>query len=280
MFLVGTKIEKQTTIKRGECDPTWEEDFVFDITSLNSDVLKLILKSDESFIDARFSKLLIQVSWLPPGQIVDHWYHMRNVEFRIGTGENWETKETRRRRLRDPQDPGRLHLGLQLTLKGGIPWQVAPFVVFQVTVTVVEAKDLPKMDIIGTCDPYCLVSLVGSRLVYKTKVCKRNYTPVWDETVTFLLTNPNTDVLRILLEDEDLAIDDSVGTLDLPLAGLVDQPPVDQWAPLVGARFVNRPGQLHYRIAVGPAPPPEQRDGAPGSTTQSKPGRLCAAESA
>ncbi len=53
-----------------------------------------------------------------------------------------------------------------------------------VTVTIVEAKHLPKMDTHTMCDPFAVITL-GSA-TRKTKVIKKTYSPEWSET--FVIT--------------------------------------------------------------------------------------------
>jgi hypothetical protein len=217
---------------------------------------------------------------LPPGQIVDGWYHLRKVTWPTGTDRTSSNGRKRRYRYHNyPQPPGRIHLGLQIALKGGIPWQIAPFQLYAVTLTVFEAKDVPKMDVIGTCDPYCLVALIGSRLVYKTKVIKKTYTPTWNETVSFLLTNPTTDVLRIFMKDDDIAFDDPIATLDLPIAPLLNRAPVEAWVEMKPTKRVKMTPSIRYKIAAGQARPREYRSDQTGYTEKSTPAQICAAAS-
>ena len=53
------------------------------------------------------------------------------------------------------------------------------------TVQVVEAKGLPKMDLgtTGTVDPYLMITCGESKR--RTKVKKGSYSPVWDEEFVF-----------------------------------------------------------------------------------------------
>jgi Ca2+-dependent lipid-binding protein len=275
--------EKRTTAKHGVQDPNWEEDFVFDIVSYNSDILKLVLYSDDPGIDGRFSKLHIQVCALPPGQIVDQVYQLERLAITVTTTVNSGPRYGHHRHgghhghhqyYHYEQPPGKVHLGLQVALKGTISWQVSPFPLFQVIVTVIEAKDVPKMDTVGKCDPFCFVALVGSRLVYRTRIMKKTYTPVWNETVSFLLTNPNTDVLTILLKDEDMIVDDAIGNVDIPLAPYLNGPELERWSPLTPAKGVKDPGQVHYKLRVCQAPPMPYVDHETGRTNATKPAML------
>jgi Ca2+-dependent lipid-binding protein len=273
MELLDRDQKKRTSTQYNSRQPSWEEDFTFDIVSYNSDVLKFVLYSLNSMsIDSRFSKLLIRVCQLPPGHIIDGWYELRLTD----VGVNRTASRSRDHLTNVVHDltvdryPGRVHLGLQVALKGTQLWQVAPFPLFRVVVTIIEARGVPKMDTFGMCDPYCFVSVLLSRLVYKTKVIKKTYTPVWQETTAFLLNNPNTDVLRITMRDEDTLADEDIGVLDIPLAGLLNQPEVDKWDKPKPVKGVKTAGELHYRIRVEPAPPGQYAQAETGATTESK----------
>jgi Ca2+-dependent lipid-binding protein len=51
---------------------------------------------------------------------------------------------------------------------------------------IVEAKDLPKMDLgLGKCDPFVVLRMDGSNYTFKTTTKYKTYTPVWNES--FLL---------------------------------------------------------------------------------------------
>jgi Ca2+-dependent lipid-binding protein len=119
----------------------------------------------------------------------------------------------------------------------------------------IEAKDLPKMDTFGSCDPYCLVSLVGSSNVYKTKCIPKTYTPKWNETVSFLMLDPSTSTLHVSVRDEDVALDEDISTHDVPLGPLLNGPELDQWVKLTPAKGVSKGGELHYKVVVRQAPP-------------------------
>jgi hypothetical protein len=57
-----------------------------------------------------------------------------------------------------------------------------------VTITIVEAKHLPKMDTHTLCDPFAVITL-GST-TRKTKVIRKTYSPEWSET--FVITYNDT----------------------------------------------------------------------------------------
>jgi hypothetical protein len=50
-------------------------------------------------------------------------------------------------------------------------------------VTVESAVHLPKMDQLGTCDPFCTVQWTGAS--FQTRHIPKSYEPVWNETFAF-----------------------------------------------------------------------------------------------
>ena len=67
-------------------------------------------------------------------------------------------------------------------------WQLSWFPLFcwQLSVTVIQAADLPGMDMSGTSDPYVKVYLApDKKKKYETKVHRKTLNPVFNETFTF-----------------------------------------------------------------------------------------------
>ena len=57
---------------------------------------------------------------------------------------------------------------------------------FQLTVGVIQAADLPGMDMSGTSDPYVKVYLLpDKKKKFETKVHRKTLNPVFNETFTF-----------------------------------------------------------------------------------------------
>ena len=59
-------------------------------------------------------------------------------------------------------------------------------------VTIIEAQNLPKMDLMRTTDAYCLIFLTDSsgelgEIIYRTQTVPRNLNPVWNEVCAFVL---------------------------------------------------------------------------------------------
>jgi len=72
---------------------------------------------------------------------------------------------------------------------------------FILKLDVLEAKDLKIMDISGSSDPYCIISM--DNLEKKTRTIKCNLNPVFDEHFEFPIKQLETAELQIQLFDED-----------------------------------------------------------------------------
>ena len=115
----------------------------------------------------------------------------------------------------------------------------------QLHVRVVEATDVPKMDIFGKADPYCLLQLSSSKEVRKTKVCETTYTPVWNQEFHFPVVNQATDVLHILMKDQDRgSADDPISKIEIPLMTLVQGYVTDKWYDMQPVKGVKKGGRL------------------------------------
>ena len=105
----------------------------------------------------------------------------------------------------------------------------------KLTVEVAEAKNVPRMDLLGRCDTYCVLILNGSskQSIYTTTVIPRNTNPEWNETFTWLISSKLDKVLTITLMDKDtLKSDDMVGCVYVNLHELPLDKEVNRWWPV------------------------------------------------
>eukprot|EP01088_Endostelium_zonatum_P014641 TRINITY_DN329_c0_g1_i1.p1 TRINITY_DN329_c0_g1~~TRINITY_DN329_c0_g1_i1.p1 ORF type:complete len:234 (-),score=53.90 TRINITY_DN329_c0_g1_i1:83-784(-) len=103
-------------------------------------------------------------------------------------------------------------------------------------VKVINALNLIGKDRGGTSsDPYFWIS-VGDE-GFKSKTIKNTLKPVWDETFTFNVKNPQSDSLVVCVFDWDrFSKDDSLGILHLPLSNLPKGKEVTQMYKLRGVK--------------------------------------------
>ncbi|XP_021963043.1 protein unc-13 homolog 4B [Folsomia candida] len=68
---------------------------------------------------------------------------------------------------------------------------------------VVEARNLPGMDLNGLSDPFCTLFVTSKESSKRTKVVEKSLNPQWNETFKFKLKEPNTEFFRIEVWDHD-----------------------------------------------------------------------------
>ena len=125
-------------------------------------------------------------------------------------------------------------------------------------VEVIEARKLPKMDLIGKADPYCYVWL-SSRPTNrkKTKTVKKTYTPVWNESYSFPVQDMAVDVLKVQMYDWDrTSKDDPISTLDVELKTLKIGEVKDEWFDMTPVKHVKKGGQIKLKLHLAPLSEP------------------------
>jgi hypothetical protein len=166
-------------------------------------------------------------------------------------------------------------------------------VIATLEVTVVSARNLPRMDVLSSCDAYCVAflneegtgegGLGGEYMQFMSQLkmtrVVRSRSPVWEEVLAFDVT-PATRSLVLSVWDRDrLSADDLVGCVELRLEDLLEKGEgregavaavLDGHYPLVHARHAAklRNSFLRVRTALrrpaGGAPPgPAGRGGPP-----------------
>ncbi len=85
---------------------------------------------------------------------------------------------------------------------------------FVLSLTIKEASDLPKMDVLHSIDSYCVVGIDNLQdEVYQTKVVSKNRNPVWNANFEWTLST-DTELLTVALVDHDTVTeDDLVGAM-------------------------------------------------------------------
>ncbi|EAY10953.1 C2 domain containing protein, partial [Trichomonas vaginalis G3] len=95
--------------------------------------------------------------------------------------------------------------------------------------TVVDAKDLPAMDINGKADPFCQLTVNGKGQEYKTEVVMKNKNPTWNQSFNIPVEDQNKDHLYVTLFDFDKDSDnDLIGYNRIKLRDLPLNTPVER----------------------------------------------------
>lgn len=96
-------------------------------------------------------------------------------------------------------------------------------------VTVIEARNLAAMDKGGTSDPYCVVKSTFNKQSFKTSVIKKTLSPAWNQQFKFYTTQPTGHVIIRVWDKDRWSSDDFLGEVAVPLKGLKNGKPVEEW---------------------------------------------------
>jgi Ca2+-dependent lipid-binding protein len=120
---------------------------------------------------------------------------------------------------------------------------------YELHLRIVEAKDVPSMDLIGLSDPFCVLQLSTSRQIYRTKVCDNTKNPVWNAEFRIQIPTLDTTSIFIVLKDnDDTSDDDPISRTSIPISSLGIGKMMDQWIRLESLGK-HGGGELHV-IAV------------------------------
>lgn len=117
----------------------------------------------------------------------------------------------------------------------------------QINVKVIEAKNVPKMDVIGNCDPFVKV-MYGDK-TYKTGVKENTLNPKWNETFQFAINNKD-DVLKFVVSDKDVTTDEDFAVLNFKLNSIVPKTVVDNWFDCDQLKTAKLYCKLHLQIHI------------------------------
>ncbi|KAE9592225.1 hypothetical protein Lal_00046404 [Lupinus albus] len=107
-------------------------------------------------------------------------------------------------------------------------------------VRVVKARDLPRMDITGSLDPYVEVKIGNFKGV--TTHFEKNQNPEWNKVFAFAKDNEQASILEVVVKDKDMVMDDVVGSVKFDLHEVPNRVPPDSPLAPEWYRIVNRNG--------------------------------------
>ncbi|KAK4752346.1 hypothetical protein SAY87_021144 [Trapa incisa] len=87
-------------------------------------------------------------------------------------------------------------------------------------VRVIEARNLPAMDLNGLSDPYVKLQLGKHKI--RTKVVKKNLNPSWGEEFSFRVEDLKEELVVSVLDEDKYFSDDFVGQLKIPVSQVFD----------------------------------------------------------
>ena len=76
---------------------------------------------------------------------------------------------------------------------------------------IIEADNIPKMDILGKADPYVVVSFTISKDTDQTEVIDKTYTPKWDKQMELRISSIDESVVFQLKDHDKVSKDDLIG---------------------------------------------------------------------
>ncbi|XP_066498645.1 synaptotagmin Va [Hoplias malabaricus] len=108
----------------------------------------------------------------------------------------------------------------------------------QLIVGVLQAQDLPAMDIGGTSDPYVKVYMLpDKKKKFETKVQRKNLCPVFNETFIFKIPFNDLAGQTLVLQVFDFdrfGKHDVIGEIKIPMNSIDLGQPIHEWRDLVG----------------------------------------------
>uniref|UniRef100_M4AUA3 Synaptotagmin Va n=1 Tax=Xiphophorus maculatus TaxID=8083 RepID=M4AUA3_XIPMA len=107
----------------------------------------------------------------------------------------------------------------------------------QLIVGILQAQDLPAMDIGGTSDPYVKVYMLpDKKKKFETKVQRKNLCPVFNETFTFKIPYSELGGQTLVLQVFDFdrfGKHDVIGEIKIPMNSIDLGQPIHEWKDLV-----------------------------------------------
>lgn len=119
------------------------------------------------------------------------------------------------------------------------------------SVTLIEGADVPKSDLIGLSDPYCILSIKGKGDQQTSKYIDNTKTPVWNDNFTFFVENKN-QILHIDLMDKDIPPkkDDLLASIDIPISEFPVGESLEKWYNLQCAKGVKGTPRIHLDVTL------------------------------
>lgn len=116
-------------------------------------------------------------------------------------------------------------------------------------IRVCGARNIANLQKIGKPDPYVKVKMgekKKTQIKYKTRVIENNLNPVWNELFKFQVADYDSTQVLFELWNENIMVDDLLGSYNLSINGLTRGVVIDTWAILTGTK--GSTSELHLRI--------------------------------
>ena len=118
-------------------------------------------------------------------------------------------------------------------------------------VKVIEGRDFPKMDTLGSVDAYVKIS-VGNEAVRKTKVINNTFTPTWNETFTFNNIPASTPMSFKVFDHDAVGSDDQISELNMNTNALILGKVSDTWYSCNPVKGNKKGGEIRLALHLCP----------------------------
>ncbi|XP_074295148.1 C2 and GRAM domain-containing protein At1g03370-like [Silene latifolia] len=112
----------------------------------------------------------------------------------------------------------------------------------KLVVRVIEARNIPAMDLNGLSDPYVRLQLGKQR--FRSKVIKKCLNPYWGDHFYFRVDDLSEELLISVLDEDKYFNDDFIGQVKLPVSRVFDSPDKSlptSWYPLLPKTNKSKP---------------------------------------
>jgi len=174
------------------------------INSLQSDEIKLILYEFEKGSKKEHAKCSLKIS-----------------DFSLGM--------TEERNIVLPGVNKAIKLKLHITPPDFQPFVNQIFKPLILHVYVIEALNVPKMDLTSKSDPYVLIRFEKDNVGLKTRALDNTLTPQWNELINYTITNHNESLIVEIWDKNDVAKDKMISSTKLNIEKYMSEEPQFEW---------------------------------------------------
>lgn len=124
----------------------------------------------------------------------------------------------------------------------------------KLVVRVIEARNIPAMDLNGLSDPYVRIQLGKQK--HRTKVVKKCLTPYWGDEFSFRVDDLSDELVISVLDEDKYFNDDFIGLVKFPVSKVFDSPDKSlptAWYPLLPKNKKSKPkdsGEICLHICL------------------------------
>lgn len=111
-------------------------------------------------------------------------------------------------------------------------------------VTVVRATNLKRADVVGSSDPYVVISNGYDEI--RSKTVYDNLNPVWNEELKVSVEDKSKPLLLKVFDEDTVKSDDFLGSCDVDLSRVPDSKETEVWCELTDGK--KKRGQILLKL--------------------------------